>query len=50
MKQSLKGFQGLTAPAKAQPAFEAHTVDLINLSRQIFSQGELMGGRNYNYN
>ena len=47
MKQSLKGFQGLTAPAMA---FEAHTVDLINLSRQIFSQGELMGGRNYNYN
>ena len=32
MNLSLKGFQGLSAPAKAHPAFVAHAFDLINLS------------------
>ena len=45
----MKGFQGPSAPAKAQPAFEAYEFDLINLSRQSFNQGELKGGRNWNY-
>ena len=30
MTLSLKGFQGLSAPAKAHPAFVAHAFDLIN--------------------
>ena len=56
MNLSLKGFQGLSAPAKAHPVFVAHAFDQINLSTafiyiyflywQIFSQGELIGGRN----
>ena len=49
LKLSLKEFQGPLAPAKAQPAFEAYAFNLINLSRQSFSQGELEGGRNWNY-
>ena len=32
MNLSLKGFQGLSAPAKAHPAFVAHAFDQINLS------------------
>ena len=32
MNLSLKGFQGLSVPAKAHPAFVAHAFDLINLS------------------
>ena len=34
LKLLLKGFQGPSAPAKAQPAFEAYAFDLLNLSRQ----------------
>ena len=45
----MKWFQGPSAPAKAQPAFEAYAFNLIKLSRQSFSQGELEGGRNWNY-
>ena len=41
------GFQGPTALAEAQLAFEAFAFDLINLSRHSFSQGELKGGNNY---
>ena len=40
LKLSLKGFQGPSAPAKAQPAFEANAFDLINLSRLGFSRNK----------
>ena len=33
---SMKGFQGPSAPAKAQPAFEAYAFDLTNLYRHSF--------------
>ena len=46
LKLLLKGFQGPSAPAKAQPAFESNAFDLINVSRQSFSQGELNRGSN----
>ena len=49
LKLLLKGFWGPSAPAKAQPAFEANAFDLINVSRQSFSQGELNRGSNLNY-
>ena len=45
----LKGFRGPSAPAKAQLAFEANVFDLINVSRQSFSQGEVNRGSNLNY-
>ena len=31
-------FQGPSAPVKAQPVFEAYALDIINLSRQSFTQ------------
>ena len=34
----MKAFQGPSAPAKAQPAFEANAFDLIILSRLTFSK------------
>ena len=49
LKLLLKGFRGPSAPAKAKPAFEANFFDLINVSRQSFSQGELNRGSNLNY-
>ena len=33
MKLSLKGFQGPSAPSKAQMAFEANAFDLINFRK-----------------
>ena len=39
-------FQGPSAPVKAQPVFEAYALDIINLSRQSFTQGEVEGGSN----
>ena len=37
----MKAFQGPSAPAKAQPAFEANAFDLIILSRLSFSKEKL---------
>ena len=48
-KWSLRRIPESLSTCQAQPAFEAYTLDLINLYRHSFHQGELEGGNNLKY-